>query len=191
MRRIIGFTRFLALLGVASSVLLSGVLFLSAFVRAAALAIHAVGALGREDTFHHLIPAAVEHADALLIATALLVIGMGLYTIFIGRSESLPPSLTVASFDELKDRLAGVVIVALAVRFFTLALNGGSGSDVLPFGLGIAAVILSVTAYSVLHRPRRGEGHGPAASRHAGAGMPAGRAGPPGGAARGPERPDA
>ena len=155
MRRIIGFTRFLALLGVGSSVLLSGVLFLSAFVRAAALAVEAISALGREDVFHHLIPAAVEHADALLIATALLVIGLGLYTIFIGRSESLPASLTVASFDELKDRLAGVVIVALAVRFFTVALNGGGGGDILPFGLSIAAVILGVTAYSALHRPRR------------------------------------
>lgn len=106
--------------------------------------------------------------DAFLIATALLVTGIGLYTIFIGRAERLPPWLAIESLDDSKDKLASMVVVALAVRFFTVALEWGGAGEILPFGLSIAVVILGLTAYNMLHRPRNGAAagaHGAAAGR--------------------------
>jgi uncharacterized membrane protein YqhA len=151
----IGLARFVAVLGVASSMLLAGVLFLSAFSRAVVLAIESVRVLGREHTLERLIVAAVAHADALLVATGLLIIGFGLYSIFIERVERLPRWLAVEGLDDLKDRLAGIVVVALAVRFFTVALEWTGTGDILGFGLAIAAVILGLTAYTSLLRPHR------------------------------------
>jgi uncharacterized membrane protein YqhA len=155
MQRLIGFARFLAILGVASSILLAGALFLSAFVRAVILTVDSVRSLGREGTPDQLIVAAVEHADALLIATGLLVVGIGLYSIFIKPVERLPTWLVIVGLDDLKDKLAGVVVVALAVHFFSVALEYGGTGNILEFGLAIAAVILGVTAYTSLHPSRR------------------------------------
>lgn len=136
----IRFARFLAILGVGSSILLAGLLFLSAFVRAVVLTIESIPTIGRQETFSRLIVAAVEHADVLLIATGLLIIGIGLYSIFIGQVERLPRRLAITGLNDLKDKLTGIVVVALPVRFFTVALEWNGQANVLGFGLGIAAV---------------------------------------------------
>ena len=148
----VALARFIALAGVASSILLAAVLFVSAFVRAVYDSIDALRTLGHEEGLQKLVVVSVRHADVLLIATALLIIGIGLYSIFIGRVEHLPRWLAIRGFEDLKEKLASVVVVALAVDFFTVALEWNGSSDIMAFGAAIAVVLLGLSAYVLAHR---------------------------------------
>ena len=154
----IALIRFIALAGVASSILLSAVLFVSAFVSALHQSYDALRALGREESVEKLIVASVRHADMLLIATAMLIIGIGLYSIFIGRAEGLPKWLAIRRFEDLKEKLTSVVVVALAVDFFTVALDWKGSSDIIAIGVAIAAVLLGLSAYTLAHGSRHRTG---------------------------------
>ncbi len=150
----IALARFIVLAGVASSILLAAVLFVSAFVRAVRESVDGIRAMGSAEGQETLVVASVRHADVLLVATALLVIGIGLYSIFISRVEHLPPWLAIRGFEDLKDKLASVVVVALAVDFFTVALEWHGSNDILALGGAIAAVLLGMSAYVLAHRIR-------------------------------------
>ena len=161
----VSLARYIALPGVVSSVLLGVILFLSGFMRAVYLSVDAFRDLGRADALKTLMIAAVRHADVLLIATALLVIGLGLYSIFIDRVERLPRWLAIRGFEDLKEKLTGVVVVALAVDFFTVALEWNGSRDILAFGGAIGAVLLGLSGYALVHQPRdRGNDTGSAQS---------------------------
>jgi uncharacterized membrane protein YqhA len=95
----------------------------------------------------------IQLADYFLIATALYIVSVGLYELFIGEVK-LPPHLgwlKTDTLDALKDRLTGVVVTVLAVTFLAAAANW-TGDDILPFGLAVAAVILALGAYGWLTR---------------------------------------
>ena len=53
--------------------------------------------------------------DTLLLATVLLVIGYGLYELFVDSSVQLPDWLEIRSLDDLKSKLIGVVVAIIAV----------------------------------------------------------------------------
>lgn len=163
----VALARFLALAGVLSSILLAAVLFVSAFVRALHQSYDAVRALGHEEALEKLIIVSVRHADTLLIATGLLIIGIGLYSIFIERVEHLPRWLAIRGLEDLKEKLAGVVVVALVVDFFTVALEWNGSSDILAFGASIAAVLLGLGLYNFSHARRHAPAKGEARERPA------------------------
>jgi uncharacterized membrane protein YqhA len=151
----VAMARYMALAGVASSILLAAVLFVSAFVQAVVQSVDALRAVGHEEALKKLVVVSVRHADALLIATALLIIGIGLYSIFIERVDHLPQWLAIRGFEDLKEKLASVVVVALAVDFFTVALEWNGAGDIMAFGAAIAAVLLGLSAYVLAHRTHR------------------------------------
>ncbi len=103
----------------------------------------------------------------LLIATALLIVGFGLYGLFVDVNETLPPWLRISTVDELKSKLLGVVVVALAVRFFALVyqFHGGDDDDLLALGISVGAVIVALAAFSFArtyeHAVHRRERHPP------------------------------
>ena len=144
--------RYIAIAGVGSSLLLAAVLFVSAFVRALYESIDALRTMGREEGLEHLVVVSVRHADALLVATGLLVIGIGLYSIFIERVEHLPQWLAIREFDDLKKKLTSIVVVALAVDFFTVTLEWKESSEILSLGGAIAAVLLGLSAYELVRQ---------------------------------------
>lgn len=150
--RAFGFTRLIVELGVLSSFAFS----LALFIAAIAQAYHTIGEafrrLGEADTTKHLLVAAVEQTDTLLVGMALLIISLGLQALFIGQLQNVPAWLHVRTFDDLKQKLIGVVITALAVNFFAVALEWTGGAEILTYGAAIAAVILAVGAYSVVLR---------------------------------------
>lgn len=162
----IALARFVVLAGVASSILLATVLFVSALVRAVYASIDGIRVIGSAEGQETLVVASVRHADVLLVATALLVIGIGLYSIFISRVEHLPPWLAIRGFEDLKEKLASVVVVALAVDFFTVALEWHGSNDILALGGAIAAVLLGMSAYVLAHRTHDRAGPSAAASHH-------------------------
>lgn len=79
----------------------------------------------RRDTVTHV----VEIVDGYLLATFLLIFGLGLYELFISKiepaesAENASQVLLIASLDDLKGRLAKVVLMILVVRFFEYALR--------------------------------------------------------------------
>lgn len=157
--RLVGPFRFVAVLGVLSSITLSTLLFLSAAVRVFRLAAQELNHLGEEESLHTLVLAAVEQADILLIATALLIVGFGLYGLFVNAIANLPHWLRISSVDELKSKLLGVVVVALAVRFFAVAYERSDSSDLLVLGEAIGVVVLALAAFSFAHTAIHGSSH--------------------------------
>lgn len=71
----------------------------------------------------------VAIVDGYLLASILIIFGLGLYELFVDRisiaegSELAGRLLLIHSLDDLKDRLANVILVILIVKFFQQALK--------------------------------------------------------------------
>ena len=75
-----------------------------------------------------LVSAMVQEADTALLATVLYVVALGLFSLFVDDTIPMPPWLRIVTLADLKELLASVVIVVLAVLFLGLALTW-DGSD--------------------------------------------------------------
>ncbi len=86
--------------------------------------------------------------DTLLLATVLLVIGYGLYELFVDPRISLPPWLEIRSLDDLKSKLIGVVVAIIAVFFLGVLVEDRDPDDVLLIGAGAAALVIALAAFT-------------------------------------------
>lgn len=72
---------------------------------------------------------AVAIIDGYLLASIMLIFSLGLYELFVSKinkaegSEIASRLLLIRSLDDLKDRLANVILLILIVKFFQQALN--------------------------------------------------------------------
>ncbi|NPA28446.1 MAG: YqhA family protein [Epsilonproteobacteria bacterium] len=88
-----------------------------------------LGPHGHVKDFHEKIVAELIGAvDLYLIAIVLFIFGFGLYELFISQIDIAKKSaaskiLEIKSLDELKDKLAKVIIMVLIVGFFKRAMN--------------------------------------------------------------------
>ncbi len=90
----------------------------------------------------------VKAMDGFLIASILLLFSLGIYELFINRigsaesSEVGPRLLRINSLDDLKDRVAKLVVLVLVIEFFQAALKmkHGSAQDLLYLAVGIFLV---------------------------------------------------
>jgi len=106
----------------------------------------------------------VEIVDGYLLATVLLIFSLGLYELFISKidqaegSESASNVLMITSLDDLKSRLAKVVMMILVVRYFgyALGMDFTSPMDLLQFAGGIA--LLGLALY-LAHLADKGSAH--------------------------------
>ena len=80
-----------------------------------------------------------ESVDVILIGTVLLIIGLGLWELFIGDLD-LPPSLTTDSFDDLKAKIATTLILVLVVRFLEVIVGRPPADELLQFGAAVTLV---------------------------------------------------
>jgi uncharacterized membrane protein YqhA len=95
--------------------------------------------------------------DLYLIAVVLLIFSFGLYELFISKISApeskvkLPPILAINSLDELKDKLAKVIVMVLVVGFFqrVLYINFNGALEMMYFAFSISA--LSIGVY-LLHK---------------------------------------
>jgi uncharacterized membrane protein YqhA len=85
--------------------------------------------------------------DTLLLATVLLVIGGGLYELFVDSEITLPKWLVTNNLDDLKNKLVGVVVTIIAVVFLGQLVDNQSSMDVLLAGAGSGALILGLAAF--------------------------------------------
>ncbi len=86
--------------------------------------------------------------DTLLLATVLLVIGYGLYELFVDDQVKLPSWLVTNSLDDLKNKLIGVVVTIIAVVFLGQLVDNQSASDVLLTGAGAGALVVGLAAFT-------------------------------------------
>ena len=89
----------------------------------------------------------IEIIDLFLLATVLYITGVGLYELFIDSRIKVPTWLSIRNIEDLKDKLASVVVVILGVVFLGQAFKWESGREILPFGISVALVIAALTYF--------------------------------------------
>ncbi len=90
--------------------------------------------------------------DALLLSTVLLVIGYGLYELFVDDTVKLPSWLQINSLDDLKSKLIGVVVAIIAVVFVGILVEMTNAQDVMFIGAGAGAVLIGLGVFSLAAR---------------------------------------
>lgn len=97
----------------------------------------------------------IEAVDVFLIAIAMYMISLGLYSLFVDDRLPLPRWLKVGSLDDLKAHLVSVVIAVLAVLFLREAVAWDGSREILAFGAALALIIAALTFYLASdQRPR-------------------------------------
>lgn len=94
----------------------------------------------------------VEIVDGFLLSTVLIIFSLGLYELFISKidhasdSEHASNVLVVNNLDDLKNRLAKVIMMILVVKFFEFAIEMkfSTTMDLLQFSAGIALLGLAL-----------------------------------------------
>jgi len=86
--------------------------------------------------------------DAILLGTVLLVIGFGLYELFIDEDLNVPVWLQVHDLDDLKSKLIGVVVAIIAVIFVGVFVDINRADDVLAFGVGAGALVTGLAIFA-------------------------------------------
>jgi uncharacterized membrane protein YqhA len=152
-------SRFIILTAVIGSLLAGIVIFVMASVDVVLLFQHALhyadASLSDEarkvlhdSTVSHI----VEVVDGYLLATVLLIFSLGLYELFISDidqahgSKASSKILVINSLDDLKSRLAKVILMIMIVTLFEEALNMHISQpiDLVYFGAAIALIALAL-----------------------------------------------
>jgi len=103
--------------------------------------------IGEGMTQNEMIGKLIKQADYALLATVLYVLALGLYSLFVDDRIPMPGWLRISDLGQLKELLAGVVVVAIAVIFLGEALTWDGSSDLLAPGLASAAVIAALALF--------------------------------------------
>lgn len=86
--------------------------------------------------------------DAILLGTVLLVIGYGLYELFIDADIDVPMWLRVNNLDDLKSKLIGVVVAIVAVVFVGVFVDSNRSQDVISYGVGAGALVVGLAIFA-------------------------------------------
>jgi uncharacterized membrane protein YqhA len=107
--------------------------------------------------------------DAILLGTVLLVIGYGLYELFIDEDLEVPLWLQVQDLDDLKSKLIGVVVAIISVIFVGIFVDTNRAEDVISYGVGAGAILTGLAFFAFAtrkdpsERNKRVRGSAPAA----------------------------
>lgn len=151
MRWLIEKSRYVAYIGVL-------VLFacsITAYVLSVYKTVKTIGAIALADVKDDLaLVALFDCLDTVLVATAMLVISVSLYELFIGELK-VPDWMLVRNLDELKSKLSFVVIPVMSVKFLQKLLMGENSLDTLYYGVGIALVIGALAYFNFVNEKER------------------------------------
>lgn len=86
--------------------------------------------------------------DAILLGTVLLVIGYGLYELFVDSNIVVPTWLKIRDLDDLKSKLIGVVVAIIAVVFVGVLVDATRASEVLSYGVGAGALVVGLGIFA-------------------------------------------
>ncbi len=99
-----------------------------------------------------IVVAVLTAIDSLLLATVLMVIGYGIYELFVDEGLNLPSWLEIRSLDDLKNKLIGVIVAVIAVIFLGFLVDSGNPGEVVQVGIGCGAVLIGLAAFSLSTR---------------------------------------
>jgi len=149
--------RFLVILAVISSLVGTVLLFTLAAIDMFHLAkyfvsVEFLGAVKPDDFHIEIISHIITAVDDFLLAIVMLIFAVGMYELFISKldiaqdCEHSTNILMINTLDDLKDRLAKVILMILIVAFFknVLYVSFDNPLNILYMGAGILMVSLSV-----------------------------------------------
>ena len=147
-------SRYLFTLAVIGTGLIAIVLFVYGFlfsiigvIQAIPFIIHSVSLSGLDMTvIREYLAQSVEIIDIFLIATVFYLISMGLFELFIAKAP-LPGWVAINNLDDLKTKLLALAVIALTVIFLGTALTMKGTTDIMEYGIAIAAMIAAVSFY--------------------------------------------
>jgi len=149
MKRILGWARFAVVVPAIASII--GALLLMAQGSISMLTI-VVQAITDGSSLKESIVDVLTAIDAILLGTVLLVIGYGLYELFIDADIAVPHWLRVNNLDDLKSKLIGVVVAIIAVVFVGVFVDSNRSSDVISYGVGAGALVAGLAIFAFATR---------------------------------------
>ena len=157
--RVLWSARFLLLGGVVGSAVLAAVVIWLATVDLVRFIGDVAGYTSADDAAlrRDLVADLVKIVDVYLLAAILVVAAFGLYELFVGRldarrtDEDAPRLLVARSLEDLKDRIAKLVVLILVIEFTQRALKTDidDATGLLMLAGGIALVALAVVLPSL------------------------------------------
>jgi uncharacterized membrane protein YqhA len=147
MRKILGLTRYVVVVPALASIV--GAILLMA-QGSIAIVMVVIDAVINDSYLKDTIVDVLTAVDAILLGTVLLVIGYGLYELFVDTRIEVPLWLQVRDLDDLKSKLIGVVVAIIAVVFVGVFVDSNRAADVLSYGIGAGALVagLAIFAYA-------------------------------------------
>ena len=152
-------SRLLVMLAVVPSLLGAAVLFLIGTADVLGIVAGTIAyylGFGTGDIHDTVIPEIIIAVDIYLIAIVLLIFGSGIYRLFISpidQSENRTPShpFNVGSFDQLKDKIARVVILAVIIEFFRAVVDIKFQTPLDAIYLAVSVLALAGGLYLMSH----------------------------------------
>jgi uncharacterized membrane protein YqhA len=149
MRKILGLTRYAVFVPAVASII--GALLLMAQGSISILMI-VVDAVLNNAYLKETIVEVLTAVDAILLGTVLLVIGYGLYELFVDTRLEVPEWLEVRDLDDLKSKLIGVVVAIIAVVFVGVFVDVNRAADVVAYGVGAGALVAGLALFALATR---------------------------------------
>jgi uncharacterized membrane protein YqhA len=140
-------SKWLFSLAVIGTGITSAVLFIYGFLLSLSGVYYAVASFSFDlHAVQDFLARSIEIIDIFLVATVFYLISMGLYELFIAKAP-LPGWVEIRTLDDLKTKLLGLIVIALAVIFLGAALTLSKGISILEFGAAVAVMIVAISAY--------------------------------------------
>jgi uncharacterized membrane protein YqhA len=145
MRKIVGLTRYTVFVPALASML--GALLLMA-QGSIAVVVAIINSVIGQTPLKDVIVEVLTAVDAILLGTVLLVIGYGLYELFVDTEIQVPTWLHIKDLDDLKSKLIGVVVAIIAVIFVGVLVDSSRAGDVLSYGTGAGALVVGLAIFA-------------------------------------------
>lgn len=151
MRKIIGLTRYAVFVPALAAIVGALLLMAQGSIEMVRVFIEALTSnASLKDTIVEVLTA----VDAILLGTVLLVIGYGLYELFVDSDIKVPSWLQVKDLDDLKSKLIGVVVAIIAVVFVGVFVDANRAQDVISYGIGAGVLVAGLALFALVSQKR-------------------------------------
>jgi len=149
MRKILGITRYAVIVPAIASIIGALLLMAQGSISIGMIVVEAIlNNSYLKDTIVNILTA----VDAILLGTVLLVIGYGLYELFVDPRLEVPVWLEVRDLDDLKSKLIGVVVAIIAVVFVGVFVDTNRAAEVVAYGVGAGAMVAGLALFALATR---------------------------------------
>jgi len=147
LHRILARSRYLMLIAVFGSFAASVTLLIYGVLETVITIGHTATASVSSENSKQLILSFIEVVNLFLLATVSYITALGFYELFIDDRIKVPIWLEIHTIDDLKTKLTSAIVVVLSVLFLAEVVRWYGGTNILPWGAGIALVIAALTYF--------------------------------------------